>query len=106
MNKTVFLNILEKKALPIYGEGENIRDWLYVQDHCEALLRVFEQGKAGETYNVGGGEELTNIEIVRTLCALLDEKLDRQPGSSEALITQLSGLMYCMDLMMFFRRLG
>ena len=81
------LNILEKKALPIYGEGENIRDWLYVQDHCEALLRVFEQGKAGETYNVGGGEELTNIEIVRTLCALLDEKLDRQPGSSEALIT-------------------
>ncbi|MEA3548070.1 MAG: dTDP-glucose 4,6-dehydratase [Thermodesulfobacteriota bacterium] len=80
------LNILEKKALPIYGEGENIRDWLYVQDHCEALLRVFEQGKAGETYNIGGGEELTNIEIVRTLCALLDEKLGRQPGSSEALI--------------------
>jgi dTDP-glucose 4,6-dehydratase len=58
-----------------------------VQDHCEALLRVFEQGKAGETYNIGGGEELTNVEIVRTLCALLDEKLGRQPGSAEVFIT-------------------
>lgn len=81
------LNILENKPLPIYGEGDNVRDWLYVLDHCEALLRVFEKGQPSSTYNIGGGEELTNIEIVRMLCALLDEKLERAPSTSEGLIT-------------------
>lgn len=80
-------NIQEEKNLPIYGDGSNVRDWLYVLDHCEALLRVFEKGVSGETYNIGGGAERTNLQIVKQLCAILDRKLNRQQGSSESLIT-------------------
>lgn len=83
----MILNILEKKTLPIYGDGKNIRDWLYVIDHCDALIRVFEGGKPGETYNIGGNEERKNIEIVELMCDLMDEHLKRSgPESSRQLI--------------------
>lgn len=73
-------NALRGKELPIYGDGKNIRDWLFVEDHCSAILAVLQQGKVGETYNVGGNSEKQNIEVVRTLCDILDERV--QPLSS------------------------
>jgi dTDP-glucose 4,6-dehydratase (EC 4.2.1.46) len=73
----MILNIMEEKPLPVYGDGKNVRDWLYVIDHCDALVKVFEKGKAGETYNIGGGAERQNIEIVQLLCDLMDERLRR-----------------------------
>jgi dTDP-glucose 4,6-dehydratase len=69
----IILNALEKKSLPIYGQGTNIRDWLHVEDHCRALALVLKQGRIGETYNIGGGEEKTNLEIVDHLCDLLNQ---------------------------------
>jgi dTDP-glucose 4,6-dehydratase len=73
----MIMNIVEKKPLPVYGDGRNVRDWLYVEDHCAALLRVLERGVPGETYAIGGSSEKCNIEIVHLLCDLLDEKLGR-----------------------------
>src|SRR5262245_31116984 len=70
----MLLNALEGKALPLYGDGKNERDWLYVEDHCEALLRVVEQGRPGERYNIGAGRECTNHELVTRLCALLERE--------------------------------
>jgi dTDP-glucose 4,6-dehydratase len=78
----MILNALEGKSLPIYGKGDNVRDWLYVEDHAEALLTVFEKGKNGETYNVGGNNEKQNIEVVKAICALLDEVKPRTDGKS------------------------
>jgi dTDP-glucose 4,6-dehydratase len=78
----IILNILEGKPLPVYGDGKNIRDWLYVLDHCDALIRVLEEGNPGETYNIGGGEERQNIEIVYLLCDLLDAHLGRSGKES------------------------
>ena len=78
----MILNIVEGNPLPVYGDGKNIRDWLYVIDHCNALVRVFEQGKPGETYNIGGGTEQQNIEIVELLCDLLDARLGRSGKES------------------------
>jgi len=75
----VILNVMEEKPLPVYGDGKNVRDWLYVIDHCDALVNVLEEGRPGETYNVGGGAERENIEIVHLLCDLLDTRLGR-PG--------------------------
>ena len=69
----VILNALAGKPLPIYGKGENIRDWLYVEDHADALLTVLEKGEVGRSYNIGGENERTNLELVKTLCAILDE---------------------------------
>ncbi len=69
----MILNCLEDKPLPIYGTGENIRDWLYVEDHCDAIYTIIENGHFGETYNVGGNNEIQNIEIVKTICSILDE---------------------------------
>ena len=66
-------NALENKPLPIYGDGQNVRDWLYVGDHCKAIRRVLEAGRVGETYNVGGGSERTNLQVVDALCSILDE---------------------------------
>ncbi|MFH1217957.1 MAG: dTDP-glucose 4,6-dehydratase [Pseudomonadota bacterium] len=86
----MLLNIVEEKPLPVYGDGRNIRDWLYVVDHCEALLTAFEKGRPGETYNVGGGAERTNIEIVTSLCEMMDERLGRFPGTSAKLITYVA----------------
>ncbi|MBT3310418.1 MAG: dTDP-glucose 4,6-dehydratase [Desulfobacterales bacterium] len=73
----IILNIMERKDLPVYGDGKNVRDWLYVIDHCDAILTVLEKGKQGETYNIGGGAEYPNIEIVELLCDLMDKKLNR-----------------------------
>lgn len=78
----MILNIIEEKPLPLYGDGKNIRDWLYVIDHCNALIKVFEEGHPGETYNIGGGAEMKNIEIVHGLCDLLDARLDRSGNDS------------------------
>jgi len=78
----MILNILENKPLPVYGDGKNVRDWLYVIDHCEALTKVFECGKPGETYNIGGNYEQQNIEVVYSLCDILDRRLKRDPENS------------------------
>jgi len=75
----VINNALQGKALPVYGDGKNVRDWLYVIDHCEAILTVLHKGKTGETYNIGGNSEKQNIEIVSTICDILDEKTGLLP---------------------------
>ena len=80
----VIHNALAGKPLPIYGDGQQVRDWLYVEDHCKAIMRVLKDGRLGETYNVGGWNEKPNIEVVRTLCALLDELQPRADGQSYA----------------------
>ena len=69
----IILNALEGKPLPVYGDGQNVRDWLYVGDHCEALRTVLERGRPGETYNIGGDCEQRNIDVVRTICQIVDE---------------------------------
>ena len=78
----VIVNALSGKPLPVYGDGQQIRDWLYVGDHCSAIERVLERGEPGQTYNVGGWNEKPNIEIVKTICALLDELRPRADGRS------------------------
>lgn len=83
----VTLNALDERSLPVYGKGENIRDWLYVEDHARALVLVLMKGVPGETYNVGGSNERTNIAVVRTICAILDELRPRAAGSYADLIT-------------------
>jgi dTDP-glucose 4,6-dehydratase len=83
----MILNALEGKPLPVYGDGKNIRDWLYVRDHCEAIRQVLAKGQPGETYNVGGKNELKNIEVVTGICALLDELRPRSSGKYADLIT-------------------
>ena len=75
-------NCLNLKSIPIYGDGKNIRDWLYVLDHCKAIDLIFHQGKSGETYNIGGHNERTNLQIVDKICSLLDEKMPRADGQS------------------------
>ncbi|HBZ06859.1 dTDP-glucose 4,6-dehydratase [Massilia sp.] len=80
----VIHNALAGKPLPIYGDGQQIRDWLYVTDHCSAIRRVLEAGRLGETYNVGGWNEKANIDVVRTLCAILDELAPRADGQPYA----------------------
>lgn len=83
----VILNALAGKPLPIYGDGENIRDWLYVEDHADALLLVLEKGALGRSYNIGGENERTNLELVKTLCGILDYLHPRDEGSYADLIT-------------------
>jgi dTDP-glucose 4,6-dehydratase len=108
----MILNILEEKSLPVYGDGKNIRDWLYVIDHCDALIRVLEEGKPGETYNIGGGTERQNVEIVEMLCDLLDARLGRfGKNSSRSLIRFVADrpghdLRYAIDASKFQRELG
>lgn len=80
-------NIKNKKPLPIYGKGENIRDWLFVEDHAEAIDTIFHKGKMGDTYNIGGLNEWTNIDLVRLLCDVSDELLGQNIGDSQKLIT-------------------
>ena len=77
----IILNALAGKALPIYGDGSNIRDWLYVEDHADALLTVVQKGQVGRSYNIGGENERSNLELVKTLCAILDEKRPKADGS-------------------------
>ena len=75
------LNALNGKPLPIYGDGQQVRDWLYVKDHCSAIRRVLDQGKCGETYNVGGWNEKANLDVVKTLCGILDELKPKEDGT-------------------------
>jgi dTDP-glucose 4,6-dehydratase len=80
-------NIKNNKPIPVYGKGENIRDWLYVEDHASAIDLIFHKGKRGETYNIGGNNEWKNIDVIRLLCKIMDKKLGRSEGTSEKLIT-------------------
>lgn len=83
-------NILNNKPLPVYGKGENVRDWLFVVDHARAIDTIFHNGQNGETYNIGGENEWKNIDLVKLLCAVMDEKLGRAAGTSEQLITYVT----------------
>ncbi|MBH11224.1 MAG: dTDP-glucose 4,6-dehydratase [Candidatus Marinimicrobia bacterium] len=76
----MILNCIDEKPLPIYGEGLNIRDWLYVEDHCDAIMNVLKNGNIGETYNIGGNNEIRNIDMVTTICSLLDQLKPRENG--------------------------
>ena len=104
-------NALAGKPLPVYGDGLNVRDWLYVGDHCAAIRRVLEAGRPGETYNVGGNNELPNIEVVRTLCRLLDEARPDPAGPRRRLITHVADRpghdrRYAIDARKIERELG
>ncbi|MGB2165530.1 MAG: dTDP-glucose 4,6-dehydratase, partial [Flavobacteriaceae bacterium] len=83
-------NIVQQKPLPVYGDGQNIRDWLYVEDHAEAIDLIFSQGKVGETYNIGGNNEIKNIDIVQHLISIADKYLDRPEGYSQKLINYVT----------------
>jgi len=80
-------NIINNKPLPVYGKGENIRDWLYVEDHAKAIDAIFHKGKTGEIYNIGGNNEWKNIDLVNLMCHIMDKKLGREEGTSASLIT-------------------
>ena len=80
-------NIKNNNPVPVYGKGENIRDWLYVEDHASAIDLIFHNGKPGETYNIGGNNEWKNIDLIKLLCKIMDKKLKRTEGTSEQLIT-------------------
>ena len=104
-------NIINKKPLPIYGKGENVRDWLYVEDHARAIDIIFHKGRVGETYNIGGHNEWTNIDLVKELCRQMDEKLGREKGESEKLITYVKDraghdLRYAIDAAKLKNELG
>ena len=104
-------NIKNNKPLPVYGKGENVRDWLYVEDHARAIDAIFHQGKVGDTYNIGGFNEWKNIDIVRLLCQTMDRKLGREPGTSEQLITFVKDraghdLRYAIDASKLTNELG
>ena len=83
-------NIRNNKPLPVYGKGENIRDWLYVVDHARAIDKIFHQGRTGETYNIGGENEWTNIDLIKVICKAMDSKLGREEGTSQNLITYVT----------------
>ena len=83
----VINNIKTSKPIPVYGKGENIRDWLYVEDHASAIDLIFHRGRVGETYNIGGNNEWKNIDLILLLCRIMDKKLNRKDGTSEKLIT-------------------
>lgn len=105
------LNAMDGKPLPVYGKGENIRDWLYVEDHCEAIWTVIEQGALGETYNIGGNNEWKNIDIVNKICDLLGEELERDAQEFKDLITFVKDrpghdLRYAIDSGKIMKQLG
>ncbi len=104
-------NIINNTPLPIYGKGENVRDWLFVEDHARAIDVIFHTGKVGETYNIGGHNEWTNIALVKELCKQMDEKLGREKGESEKLITYVTDraghdLRYAIDATKLKEELG
>jgi dTDP-glucose 4,6-dehydratase len=104
-------NILHSKPLPVYGKGENVRDWLWVEDHARAIDVIFHTGANGETYNVGGFNEWKNIDIVHLLCNIMDKKLNRVEGESAALITYVKDraghdMRYAIDATKLERELG
>lgn len=104
-------NIINNKAVPVYGKGENIRDWLYVEDHAAAIDLIFHRGRTGETYNIGGNNEWKNIDLIKLLCKIIDRKLGRPEGTSEKLITYVKDrpghdLRYAIDPSKLQRELG
>ena len=107
----VINNIKNNKPIPVYGKGENIRDWLYVEDHASAIDLIFHRGKVGETYNIGGNNEWKNLDLILLLCKILDKKLDRPAGTSEKLITYVKDrpghdLRYAIDSSKLQKELG
>jgi len=104
-------NIKNKKPLPVYGKGENVRDWLWVVDHARAIDLIYHKGKTGETYNIGGFNEWKNIDLIRVMCQKMDEKLGRPEGESEKLITYVKDraghdLRYAIDATKIKNELG
>lgn len=104
-------NIKNNRSLPVYGKGENVRDWLWVEDHARAIDTIFHKGRIGETYNIGGNNEWKNIDLVKLLCSIMDNRLGRPKGTSERLITYVkdrSGhdLRYAIDATKLNRELG
>lgn len=104
-------NIINNKSLPVYGDGKYTRDWLFVEDHAAAIDLVFHEGKNHETYNIGGFNEWQNINLVKLLCSIMDEKLNREPGTSEKLITYVKDrpghdLRYAIDASKINKELG
>jgi len=107
----VINNIKNNKPIPVYGKGENIRDWLYVEDHASAIDLIFHRGKVGETYNIGGNNEWKNLDLILLLCRILDKKLNRVSGTSEKLITYVKDrpghdLRYAIDSSKLQEELG
>jgi len=105
------LNALEGKPIPIYGKGQNVRDWLYVKDHCEAIWAVMQKGRIGETYNISGNEEKRNIDVVNEICRILAKELDRSADDFKSLITFVADrpghdLRYALDSTKIRRELG
>ncbi|GAB3918482.1 dTDP-glucose 4,6-dehydratase [Mucilaginibacter boryungensis] len=104
-------NIKQKKPIPVYGKGENIRDWLWVEDHARAIELIFHKAESGKTYNIGGHNEWKNIDLIRLLCQVMDRKLGRQAGESEQLITFVTDraghdLRYAIDATKLKNELG
>jgi len=104
-------NIIENKPLPVYGKGENIRDWLFVEDHAIAIDVIFHKGRNGETYNIGGHNEWKNLDLVLLLCSIMDKKLGREAGETEKLITYVTDraghdLRYAIDATKLSEELG
>lgn len=104
-------NILTNKTIPIYGSGENVRDWLYVEDHARAIDLIFHKGTVGETYNIGGFNEWKNIDIARLICSIMDRLLGRPEGSSQSLLTHVTDraghdLRYAIDASKLRQELG
>ncbi|HNW56550.1 MAG TPA: dTDP-glucose 4,6-dehydratase [Bacteroidales bacterium] len=107
----VINNIKNNKPIPVYGKGENIRDWLYVEDHASAIDLIFHHGKPGDTYNIGGNNEWKNIDLIKLLCSITDKKLGRSAGTSEMLITYVKDrpghdLRYAIDSSKLRKELG
>ncbi len=106
-----FHNIKNNKPLPVYGKGENIRDWLFVEDHANAIDIILHYGRNGKTYNIGGNNEWKNIDLIKLLCEIMDEKLNRPKGTSEKLITYVKDraghdLRYAIDASKIYNELG
>jgi dTDP-glucose 4,6-dehydratase len=104
-------NIKNNKPIPVYGKGENIRDWLYVEDHAAAIDLIFHRGRVGETYNIGGNNEWKNIDLIKLLCKIMDKKLNRPDGNSEKLITYVKDrpghdMRYAIDSSKLHNELG
>lgn len=104
-------NILQQKPLPVYGKGENVRDWLFVVDHARAIDTIFHKGNIGEVYNIGGNNEWKNIDLVHLLCSIMDKKLNRTEGESAKLITYVTDrpghdLRYAIDASKLMNTLG
>ena len=104
-------NIKNNKPIPVYGKGENVRDWLWVEDHAKAIDTIFHSGKIGDTYNIGGFNEWKNIDLIKLLCNIMDNKLQREPGTSEKLISYVTDraghdLRYAIDASKLSNDLG